>query len=552
MATRFTVQDYLPMFLLGANDDYAFGLASAGSGWQLYRVATDLTDAAVFDARTLADQDSTSEFSYILPGWGSTIFAVVKCATDRKFYLFKSVDNGAHWGANSPTYDDLQWVKQIGERGGTHTGDVYILGTRGFCVAEIGGSRVLLFGEYNVNGSRVSGGTNDWVRLWKSVDDGDTWIAAVTWNTSGHQTRHIHAVLQDPYTGDIYVGTGDTNSDSGIIRWNGQTPWPDNTSLAALATTDGFNSFSGSQRYRCVDLIFMENFIINPADNSGGGDAERGIWKFDRAFSSYERVDSQSTENAGHSMYWSLKTANGSLIATELLESVAATDQSIFVYTSNDGITWKKSGVLLGSTAIGTTVTRSPKGLFEWNGYVCIGLSNGAGKDRFGTTFLTITYDFDEQTPDVLYPAYWIATTGTDSSGTGYRPSDPMKTLDYALTGDRVTDGARIFVAAGTYYESKATAAWSGNARPSESSNQMVISGAGESTVIRVKDGQPKLLNQNANGGPVKFTDMWINDHQPADTVSDVIEFSDDTEGTVEMNARIGWAGSALRGPVVI
>jgi hypothetical protein len=120
------------------------------------------------------------------------------------------------------------------------------------------------------------------------------------------------------------------------------------------------------------------------------------------------------------------------------------------------------------------------------------------------------------------------------------------------LTGNRATDGARVILGAGTFYQAKITAAWSANALPAESGNEMVIEGAGNTTILRVYDAQPKLLAQNANGGPVQFRELWINDHQPAAFVTDIAEFSDDTEGTVSLeNVRLGWDGSALKGPRV-
>lgn len=61
--------------------------------------------------------------------------------------------------------------------------------------------------------------------------------------------RHIHVIMKDPYTDDLYVGTGDTDLESGIYR-----------------STDGGKTFqilfSGKQNYRALNFIFTQNAIF--------------------------------------------------------------------------------------------------------------------------------------------------------------------------------------------------------------------------------------------------------------------------------------------------
>lgn len=68
--------------------------------------------------------------------------------------------------------------------------------------------RAVFVGSYTAS----SGTRTNWV--WRSTDDGRTW--QVIRKTTTH--RHVHFVQANPYTGDIYVGYGDTAAQSEIER----------------------------------------------------------------------------------------------------------------------------------------------------------------------------------------------------------------------------------------------------------------------------------------------------------------------------------------------
>lgn len=387
---RITQLDSLTHVCYAANSAYIFSRKNGVASKWLYRLNSSHTEEQLFDVTTLQDQSASSAVDGVIPVWDSTIFMVVKDFAINKSYLFKSVDNGSNWGTNSPAYDNLQYVTKIGASGATHAADIGILGTRGFCVATISSARRLIFGEYNVNGSRSPGGTNDWVRLFHSSDDGDTWSVLSSWNTNGttRNVRHIHAVIQDPSDGLIYVGFGDSAAESGIIQWDGAGTWTDNVAPKDYSGT-GFRKVGGAGRHRCVDLIFTTDYVYCPADESNpGNNAERGIWRFPRDMSSYTRVDSQSTNLDGHSMYWSLETSDGRMFAVELLEGGVANDQQMFAYTSNVGQKWRRSPIfaMTGSVA----VNRAPSGLFEWNGKIYLSTTRAAGASTLLTKILQL------------------------------------------------------------------------------------------------------------------------------------------------------------------
>ena len=72
--------------------------------------------------------------------------------------------------------------------------------------------------------------------------------------SSTYKVRHIHVIQRDPYNGDIYVGTGDDDSESFILR-----------------STDSGDSFyvlgQGSQLWRTLAFIFTPTHIFWNVDS---------------------------------------------------------------------------------------------------------------------------------------------------------------------------------------------------------------------------------------------------------------------------------------------
>jgi hypothetical protein len=121
------------------------------------------------------------------------------------------------------------------------------------------GERTVYFGEYFDNQEE------DEVNLLRSTD------GLVTWQKAYHfpagDIRHIHAVQEDPYSGRIWMLTGDANPASRIM-------WSDDhfTSVHILG--------SGSQMWRVCQLAFTEKAIYWGTDTSVG--EMTGIFKWDR------------------------------------------------------------------------------------------------------------------------------------------------------------------------------------------------------------------------------------------------------------------------------
>lgn len=177
---------------------------------------------------------------------GSVLFST-QIAPNKYNYLYKL--KAGKVGNNAPSYSNKQAVLNMGERNNVPQSDIYALHERSVLVAKVNGATVLFYGEYNVS-------NQDQVALWKSTDMGDTWTKTVEWNTTTHQTRHIHGVVQNPYNGWIYILFGDGDSESAIVAWDGVSPLPNNTALDQISTHVGWKCITGSQRVRAGDLVF--------------------------------------------------------------------------------------------------------------------------------------------------------------------------------------------------------------------------------------------------------------------------------------------------------
>jgi len=144
--------------------------------------------------------------------------------SNNNYYVWLCNYNGAAWtvGAEAGTFANGNAVLALGLYSGGQAGLSGILHSHSLAVKS---SSEAVIGEYNINGSRVNGSTNDAVRVYQTTDGGVTWTAILTFNTSGNQIRHCHAVRYDRYTGDYYMVFGD-DPNSGIIRWDGSSASP--------------------------------------------------------------------------------------------------------------------------------------------------------------------------------------------------------------------------------------------------------------------------------------------------------------------------------------
>lgn len=400
------------------------------------------------------------------------------------FKLYRTNDSGSTWSLVLTGPFDL----------------VRTLTDRSICVADIGGSTVLFFGEYNVNGSRTPGSTNDAVRLLRSDDLGATWSEVTRWNTDGstRNIRHIHCVKQDPITNRIYVATGDSNSESSIYSWDGVTVWPANVTPANVAQSSGLMVQTGAQRFRAVDIAFRNDEMYwMPDTNSGstGYASEVGVWKCKTDFSApkLKRVSTCSSILTGHAGWLTVDAPDGSMLWCTGIDTPTSGFLYSAVIASNASLSdWK----VVGAVRTRSTGNVTPYGFMAIGNNFYLSVSNTSGKSVDSTAVFQkseLPFKWDLLTryePETLHPVYWVNPTTGSNSNDGYRPSAAFASVDYAATGDRATYGGRIQIPIGEYLYTGAAInpKINANARGGDPVEPCYITGYGASTTSLVFD----------------------------------------------------------------
>jgi hypothetical protein len=112
-------------------------------------------------------------------------------------------------------------------------------------------------GEYNVNGAALP---NFQAKVYKGSNNGTQFNLAYAFparSVSGRDggVRHIHACQVDPYTGDIWIATGDADDASRIYRHTNKL-LPDGDGIVRLGLVG-----IGSQEFRVVSFSFTEKYV---------------------------------------------------------------------------------------------------------------------------------------------------------------------------------------------------------------------------------------------------------------------------------------------------
>lgn len=473
-----------PGYWCAANDGYLYGLGVSqkstilrkrenGQGYETRGSVTALNPAFQVENRI---------YSTSTPG---LIFVLVRDEQSR-FSLLKSHDGGM----------TFRQVFKFGEGNGpdgSDAADVRLL--RGLLeltrdLPGGGGRGTLFIGEYNINKTRTVGSVNDRIRIMKSEDQGETWQKVVEWNTNGaNQVGHIHAMRQDPFTGYVYICTGDYNSKIGIIKWDGESQWPDNRQLPQIIAMNGFDGFSGLQRYRTCDVLFDENYFYTFADtqtpNNQSG-SESGIWRGRKDFSSFVRMDNQIFSYDPMHIGWFGEKIGDTFIFTTAREYEGAfgwRELNTEVYLSNDGIKWHKVGVLNWRDNGNPLETRYIVNVFSYNNKLYIDCYAGAGHSATIQCSLTRSWKTVDE-PVILHPVFFVGrwnNNGRDAAG-GANADSPKATLSNLLSGNRISLGSRIRVSKGTLNEPEIHPLW---ASPMfQGRGKVVIEGQGKDSTL--------------------------------------------------------------------
>ena len=172
----------------------------------------------------------------------------------------------------------------------------------------------VLLGEY---------GTNDVIRLWEITDDGEAWNVLYSWNGRGgtqpiegeRTIFHIHCAQYDPFTGDWWIGVGDTDAESAVYRYDGN---------------DMILVGDGKQDWRTVSFIFTEDYVIWGADGRDVIDGKVYIVRLNRITNELQRIkivddyvlNSEKLQYKGREIYLICEDPNQ-------------------IFLSNDGYVWR-------------------------------------------------------------------------------------------------------------------------------------------------------------------------------------------------------------------
>lgn len=176
-----------------------------------------------------------------------------------------------------------------------------------------GNDGTIYYGEYCYNPQRHP------MRIFCSKDNGDTWEVAYTFAEG--EINHIHGIFNDPYTGRLWVATGD-----------------DDVACIFGYTEDGFKTFvkeyAGSQQYRVCVPLFTPDEIVFATDSQYEQNVIRSI---DRKTGKVK--DWQQIQGSG---IYAVQNGNLMMVSTTVEPSTVNTDQSSHLWYSWDGHNWKE------------------------------------------------------------------------------------------------------------------------------------------------------------------------------------------------------------------
>lgn len=171
----------------------------------------------------------------------------------------------------------------------------------------------IYYGEYCYNPQRHP------MRIFCSKDNGDTWKVAYTFGEG--EINHIHGIFNDPYTGRLWVATGDEDA-ACIFGY----------------TEDGFKTFvkeyGGSQQCRVCVPLFTPDEIVFATDSQYEQNVIRSINR-----KTGEVKDWQKIQGSG---IYAVQNGNLMMVSTTVEPSTVNTDQSSHLWYSWDGHNWKE------------------------------------------------------------------------------------------------------------------------------------------------------------------------------------------------------------------
>ena len=169
------------------------------------------------------------------------------------------------------------------------------------------------FGEYFSNDAR------DEVRIYASSDGGRSW--RVVHRFEQGTIRHVHGLDRDPYTGDLWVTTGDEDGECLIAR-----------------SRDGFKTLEvvakGGQDVRTCKLLFLRDHIVFGTDSPYITNSIRSIDRRDLSFRTLQAVEG-SVINAA-------QAGELCMVGTTVEPSRVNRDRHSYLWISRGGRDWRR------------------------------------------------------------------------------------------------------------------------------------------------------------------------------------------------------------------
>ncbi len=489
----------LPWHILAGDATYLYGNRQATGYWNKLRRFTSVDDIAGTQVH-----DFGAPYNNIDRIWTTSVagevFLTAYHSDTNKWYLFKSIDYGVNFGNNSPAFDDGDYVLILGDTDGTTANQitsVYLLG-QGF--AENTSTGDLYVAEYNINGSRVAGSTNDQVRFMKSSDRGSTWSEVCHWNTDGSNTntRHMHSVNCD--NGSVYL-SAEIGLNGGMLMWDGTSAITSNVAWSTYS-----NCYTGYS-YIPANMIFPSGDYAYYGIDSFVDESSRGIWKIKKDFSeAATHVSTAITDFDYHATWYGVIASDGTLVFTEMI-GTSATDHQLNFYTSDDnGSTWSIFSRCQYDASHGNL-----PGLMTFGNYVLFPSPNFSNSYTLVLTTATAT-------ANEINTLGYVGTNLTSSAITfGYYGTGDDPIID----GSVLTSGYSLNQGWSTIWDATAqtgTSTWESSLASSSRNNRIVIAGAyvtANATQIRVK------MRQNSANGIV-YNNLYIG---PQKAASDAFDF---------------------------
>jgi hypothetical protein len=408
----------LPLSAYCADETHAYGIGSSGPVFIAVRLDNGTTSYSYnFGIDTIVQDVWLFDTIMLAIVGGPDLGGGV-----RQYQLYRSVNKGVSWTSVLTMPSQSSYFLHPG-----------------ICTAIIDGVQCLLAAEYNSNSSRISGGTNDSLTVWKSLNDGITWDVQFTWNVGYHEIRHFHAVAQDPLTLKIFFCAGD-DDESRIITWDGITESPAVPSVDNLNATPGWKAIGPEMKYRFVSIVFRGEYFWGAVDTFG---ASSGIWRGRCAdLSDYTRVSTGYRYNsaaADNNGWYGFTAPNGDLYFCNQVTAVSTARQSL-IYGSRDGENWYPVAQY---RILANGINSIPRSFHVIpDGRIMMQADYATGRTEKQTIIMEQSaMDFIEDRPDVVSPVWFVdPVLGNDSTGTGDFQT-PWKTVNKAITGNRITTG---------------------------------------------------------------------------------------------------------------